>query len=311
MSKLSNALAMLDILSVKSIQTREELARALEISPRAVQRLKDDLELAGYDIVSQFGLGGGYSLLNKSQIKPRAFTSEEIRVLKQALSFLMNQDLGAFDSSTLKTLASLSTQLDDYGLQNIEHFQSIKLNVDPDTYHKHIRLLEEAIVSHSRVKIQYQKNHRERRAYVFEPYNLVIVNKFWYLLGNEYPSGRHLSLKINRMDTIDYEGSMFRFDVETSKKSVLSDFGYKIKPTYMECIIQNRDYLSEYIWGENQEIEWIDDHTFKMSVIFPNENAAKDFILQNGSGLTLIGPRELLDWHKKEIETIASRYACN
>ena len=48
MSRLTNALQMLDILSARSVVSLDELADTLEISTRAVQRLKDDLESVGY-----------------------------------------------------------------------------------------------------------------------------------------------------------------------------------------------------------------------------------------------------------------------
>lgn len=308
MSRLSNAISMLEILSTSGINSRESLAQSLEISPRAVQRLKDDLEMAGYSIKSHHGLGGGYELETKSQIKPRLFNEEEIRVLKNALSFLMNQDLSALDSTTQALLSKLATQFDDYKLPSIEHFQSIKLNIDPQLYQGNIRTLENAIREQKRTKIVYKKNHRETNTYVFEPYNLIVVNKFWYLVGNEYPNGRYLSLKVNRMEQVEILDKRYRFDEETSKKSVVSNFGYKINPVKLKCIITKRDYLSEYLWGEKQKITWIDDHKFELSVLFPNENAAKDFVLQNGSGIELIEPMSLIEWHQNEIKTILKQY---
>lgn len=308
MSKLASAISMLEILSSSTIVSRETLSQKLEISPRAVQRLKDDIQLAGYEITSVYGVGGGYRLNSRLQIKPRAFTEEEIRVLQKALSFLINQDLSALDNQSSKVIAKLVNQFDEYELPTIEHIQSIKLNIDPKLYQKHLRILEEAVQSQTRVKIRYNKNHRETNTYNFEPYNLIVVNKFWYLVGNEYPNGRYLSLKVNRMETIETLDEMYRFDEETSRKSAVSNFGYKIKPTHLKCLISNRDYLSEYLWGENQVIEWIDNHKFSLSVVFSNENAAKDFILQNGSSIEIIEPPHLIEWHKDEIQKILKQY---
>lgn len=308
MSRLSNAISMLEILSTSNVHSRDSLAQKLEISPRAVQRLKDDLEMAGYSILSHHGVGGGYELETKSQIKPRLFDEEEIRVLKNALSFLMNQDLSGLDSTTPKLLSKLASQFDDYKLPTIEHFQSIKLNIDPQLYQSNIRILENAISQQKRTKIVYKKNHHETNKYIFEPYNLIVVNKFWYLVGNEHPNGRYLSLKVNRMEAVEILDETYRFDEETSKKSAVSNFGYKINPVKLKCIITKRDYLSEYLWGEEQEIEWIDDHQFLLTVMFPNENAVKDFVLQNGSSIKLIEPLDLIDWHQKEIELILKQY---
>lgn len=307
MSRLSSAITMLEVLSTNQVVSRESLAELLEISPRAVQRLKDDLEIAGFDIGTKRGNGGGYYLVSNLDIVPSSFNDNEITVLKNALSFLSNQDLTPLHDDTYKLLAKLSNLIDGTKLPAIHQYQSIKLNVDPIKYQRHIRILEDAIHERREIVIKYNKNHREQNEYVFWPYNLIVVNRFWYLVGLEASTERFLSLKINRMEEITPLSRQFVFDRKIERKSAVSNFGYKIKPTYLKCIITNRDYISELIWGEEQMIEWIDDHSFEFSVIFPNENAAKDFILQNGSALKILEPLDLVQWRLDEISAILAQ----
>lgn len=59
MSKIYNALAMLDILSSKRKYTIKELSEKLELSPRMVRYYKEELERLGYYIESTTGVDGG------------------------------------------------------------------------------------------------------------------------------------------------------------------------------------------------------------------------------------------------------------
>lgn len=307
MSKLSNALVMLDVLSARSVVPLAELADLLEISERGVQRLKVELESVGYVINTIMGPGGGYMLETKTQIQPLAFASHERKLLKQAFSILLSQDNPTYGHDFVTVISKLSHQLDYSGTVSVSAFQSVKLNVDPIQYQKHLDLLEKAIEKHLRLDIIYNKNHREKRSYVFEPYELVIVNKFWYLLGYD-EKGRYLSLKVNRIHALTIRDEVFRYDEDTSSKHVFSKFGYKIKPVFAELEVFEQDYISEYIWGEHQEIIWLDDHRFILKVEFSNELAVKDFVLQGGSHVTVLKPDWLKAWIVDECHKITKLY---
>ena len=307
MSTIIKALDMIHILSSKNVVKLEELSQALELSTRSIQRLKNQLIDAGFDIQTLMGPDGGYRLENHAQIFPLAFEQDEIQLLKQAMSFVLNNDNQAFGAGLSKVLGKLSHQLDDQGITSIASFHSIQLNVDPKQYHEHIRLLEKSIKDTIKVSIEYQKNHQEQRSYLFEPYELVIVNKFWYLMGYD-SNGRYLSLKVNRLNSVELSNTTFRKDEQTNKKQSLGNFGYKIKPQTLKCIIENADYVSEYIWGENQSIDWVGPHKFILEVEFQNEKAVQDFILQQGSNLHILEPVEMIDWLKAELEMNLSKY---
>lgn len=62
MSKIYNALEMLDILSSKRKYTIKELSEKLELSPRMVRYYKNELERLGYYIESTTGICGGLSI---------------------------------------------------------------------------------------------------------------------------------------------------------------------------------------------------------------------------------------------------------
>lgn len=307
MSTIIKALDMIHILSSNNVVKVEALSQALELSIRSIQRLKSQLIDAGFDIQTIMGPDGGYRLESHAQIFPLAFEQEEIKLLKQAMSYVLSNDNQTFGEDLSKVLGKLSHQLDDQGMTSIPSFHSIQLNVDPKQYHEHIRLLEKAIKENLKVKVDYQKNHQEQRNYIFDSYEMVIVNKFWYLMGYD-DKRRYLSLKVNRLNSVELLSTTFLKDENTNKKQSLGKFGYKIKPQVLKCLIENADYVSEYIWGENQTIDWIAPHKFILEVEFQNEKAVQDFILQQGSKLKILEPTEMIDWLKSELQMNLSKY---
>lgn len=60
MSKVSNVVNLLKILSDGNYHKTEELAYKIEVSPRSIRAYKEDLEMAGIYIESKSGRYGGY-----------------------------------------------------------------------------------------------------------------------------------------------------------------------------------------------------------------------------------------------------------
>lgn len=307
MSKLTNALTMLNVLSARSVVGLDELSEMLEISTRGVQRLRDELESIGYQIETVKGPGGGYQLKSNAQIYPLAFSLEERKKVRQALSILLQQSAPSLGHDVVGAVSKLSNQLDYSDVSRTLSYQSVKLNVDVDLYQKHLQVIELACESHTRIKIAYQKNHQVLNHYTFEPYEVILVNQFWYVMGYDQ-KGRYLSLKVNRIVSIEVLDTQFRYDSDTSHREVLSEYGYKIKPVRVQLRVEGLDYLSEYIWGKYQEIEWIDHHVFLLSVEFPNELALKDFVLKGGSHIKVMKPSWLVTWILEELKQIERLY---
>lgn len=62
MSKLSNAINLITLLSDSEYSKIDELAYKLEVSKRSIRTYKNELEIAGIYIKSKTGRYGGYKL---------------------------------------------------------------------------------------------------------------------------------------------------------------------------------------------------------------------------------------------------------
>ncbi|GAA0769952.1 hypothetical protein GCM10008908_12030 [Clostridium subterminale] len=65
MSKTSNELIVLKVLSDGRIHSGKELANKVEVDERMIRTYIQDLELAGHYIISIRGRYGGYKLITK------------------------------------------------------------------------------------------------------------------------------------------------------------------------------------------------------------------------------------------------------
>lgn len=303
---LSNAIHMIQLLSLRNVVSVNELSEYLELTPRSIQRLKSQLVDAGFDIQTIMGPEGGYILKTRSNFFNLDLDFEELKLVRQGLQYLVQTDMVNPSPEFPLAISKLANQIDGYGIETISNFQTIRLNVNPEVYQAHISQLESAINLKQRVKIAYQKNHKVLNEYLFEPYEMVIVNKFWYIMGFD-ERNRYLSLKINRIQKITPSNDTFLKD-ESMSESSINKYGYRIKPVYLECIVTQGDFISEYIWGKHQSIEWFDDGSFKLCVEFQNEHAAKDFILKHGSKIQVLQPTEMIEWLKEELEKILTLY---
>lgn len=308
MSRLVETFQMLDILSSRNIVSIKELSETLGVNARTVQRIRDDLEYLGYRIETLYGPGGGYQLRNTSQVHPLAFTHEEAQHIRNGLKTLMSLQDTSYGSDFVLSIAKLHHQFDTKDdLVSVSAFKSVRLNVDGEVYHNHINQLEVAIEAHRRVTIEYQKNPRSQKQYIFEPYEMVLLDQLWYVNGYER-GGRQLSLRVSRIAHLIIRDDFYLVDDQYSSRSIMSEYGFRIKPVRIHVSISNRDYFSEYIWGEAQNIEWVDDTTYELQVTFPNELVAKAFVLEGGACMKVLEPKSLQTWIVDEAKNILQRY---
>ena len=80
MSKLSNALVMLQLLQNKRKYSIKELSEKLEVSPRMIRQYKDELEYAGIYIETIYGPYGGYVLNQDVRIPENYIKSKNIKL---------------------------------------------------------------------------------------------------------------------------------------------------------------------------------------------------------------------------------------
>lgn len=91
MSKISNALTMLELLNNGKKYTIRELSERLEVNDRTIRSYKDELEMAGIFIDTIRGPYGGYILNQKLLLPNRGFSKYDLQILKSIYKLVNNK----------------------------------------------------------------------------------------------------------------------------------------------------------------------------------------------------------------------------
>lgn len=310
MSRTKNTIRMLELLSFRRVVSLNELTSVLEVNPRTIQRMKDDLLELGYDIETIYGPGGGYRLIGTSDLNLGTFSDEDRKHILNGLNQLMDISNLTYTKDYYAAISKLNHHFDQSSqTTQIQTASSKVLNIeDPKQYLNNVSTIKDAIKRTKRIRIEYTNQKNETRQYLFEPYELYIVNQIWYVGGlNE--KGALRSLKLTRMTSCEIdENSTFRYDEPTAKMIKVDNYGFKIDPIRIKVKIQNKSYFKEYIWGENQVITDIDENTYHLEVTFLNRLSAESFLLEGGHHFTVLEPKSLQEWIQEEAKKVLGNY---
>lgn len=187
MSKISNTITMLNLLSTGRKYSILELSNILEVSPRMIRTYKEELEKAGIYIDSIMGPYGGYVLNRSIRIPERKFKKEDYEILDKYI-----------ESSTEKYEKEKLELLKDKirGIYIGSKSEEQELNLDYDIQTKY-NMLTRSIKLRKKVKILYYSFNTGENERIIEPAEMFLFKDGWYCaafceLRNDI---RHFELK--------------------------------------------------------------------------------------------------------------------
>lgn len=92
MSKITNTILMIKLLSNGRVYSVKELSEELGVTERMVRYYKEQLEMAGYIIESFKGPGGGYYINKNDMININYFNKYDLEVLDKVQSKISTSD---------------------------------------------------------------------------------------------------------------------------------------------------------------------------------------------------------------------------
>ena len=92
MSKITNTILMIKLLSNGRVYSVKELSEELDVTERMVRYYKEQLEMAGYIIESFKGPGGGYYINKNDMININYFNKYDLEVLDKVQSEISTSD---------------------------------------------------------------------------------------------------------------------------------------------------------------------------------------------------------------------------
>lgn len=170
MSKISNVITMMNLLSNGKKYSIEELSKVLEVTPRMVRIYKDELEKAGIYIDSIMGPYGGYVLNQSIRIPERKFKKEDYEILNQ---YIINNS----NADSKEKLENLKDKI--RGIYIGSQQEQRELNLNTETLTKY-NCLTRAIKERRKVKILYYSYNKGETERVINPAEMFLFKDGWY-----------------------------------------------------------------------------------------------------------------------------------
>lgn len=194
MSKISNVITMLELLSQNRKYSVEELATRLEVTPRMVRLYKEELEKAGIYIDTIRGPYGGYVLNQSIRIPSRKFKSSDYLLLEKVITLIDNPNLRS-------ELELLKDKVHGIYQGSINE----KAEIGKEEKNK-FNILSHAIKDKKKVEIIYYSYNKGENKRIIRPIDLYSYQNGWYVSAFcELRSDmRHFELKrIRKLKILD------------------------------------------------------------------------------------------------------------
>jgi predicted DNA-binding transcriptional regulator YafY len=186
-------------LQTRGQSTVDQLAHALEVSPRTIQRDLDALSLAGVPVYSIRGRGGGWALLPGYRSRLTGLTPSEVMSVFVGATAHVLADLG-LDASSDQAVSKLIAALPE-GTRREAEFARQRLLIDHAGWDDRreaphwLDLCREAVWEERRISITYADGEEP-----FEvcPLGLVAKSRTWYLVAAR-TDGRLRTYRLGRL----------------------------------------------------------------------------------------------------------------
>ena len=170
MSKVSNVITMLQLLSSGRKYSINELSNILEVSARMIRVYKEDLEKAGIYIDTIMGPYGGY-VLNQSIYMPlRKFKIEDTKLLDKYINNEKDEDIK-------EKLISLQDKIKGVYISSNDEAKELNLK---DEIGKKYNVLTRAIKEKRKVKILYYSYGKGENERIIDPIEMFLFQDGWY-----------------------------------------------------------------------------------------------------------------------------------
>src|SRR5262245_11702518 len=160
-STATRLITLIMLLQRQPNQSASQLAQALDVSVRTVQRYISMLDEMGIPIYAERGPYGGYALVRGYKMPPLIFTPEEAVAIYLGTSFLEEVWGRLYQEAARGALAKLDNVLPDEQRREVAWARramvAIGMNwADPDLSAPHLEMLRDAIHERRRVKMNYR-----------------------------------------------------------------------------------------------------------------------------------------------------------
>ncbi len=309
MSRVSNCLRMLFMLQARNGQLMKigEIAEKIEVSPRMVREYKSDLELAGIYIESISGKHGGYYAPQDCIIKVPRLNEEEISALSTAREYLARDPKYVFSREFNFAVDKIVTAGDipmNISESDTVYYQEDQIRSDIRNQKDKYQKISAAMIEKKKIEIVYFSNRNEKTYRIIHPYGLVAYKNAWYCIAFCQLRDEIRGFKLSRILDLEVLEEAFLMPKSFNLRDHVGKYQI-FKGDKMEVKIRVApplsNYVSERIWGDEQENSWDSEGYLIMSASMENTPELTAWILSLGSMAKVLAPDCLIETLKSEL----------
>ncbi|MEV0789240.1 WYL domain-containing protein [Kribbella sp. NPDC050459] len=311
-------------LQTRGRSTVAQLAAALEVSPRTVQRDLDALSLAGVPVYSIRGRGGGWTMLPDYRSRLTGLTPSEVMSVFVGATAHVLADLG-LDASSELAVTKLIASLPD-GTRREAEYARQRLLIDHAGWDdrretpRWLDLCRQAVWEERHLQITYgdttaagdgampDRDRRRRGPFVVAPLGLVAKARTWYLVAAR-TDGRLRTYRLSRLTSAELTDDTFTrpadFDLATYWARAQREFQAS-RPSY-PIVLKVRDHavrrfrpLQPMLPADN---DWWIIHT---DLENPHEACAA--VLAQAGAAQVVAPPELITMVREAARLVAGSH---
>lgn len=299
-------LSILIIISQKGLVTGKELAEHFEVSLRTIYRDIDKISEAGVPIAAEGGPGGGYYLMENYNLNNLFFNKKEMEPLiavMDNLKFLFGKN-AQFNDIVMKFEA----------VQDGEGTKQEKLSIDMSHFsmeqelRDYLFLINKAIEESRVLEFNYINRKMNNSLRVVEPIFIDFSDGQWYVIGFCRIRKDYRRFKLVRIRNMKLGVSFIKTTISKEELRKLFRMSYEKSSILATLEFTNKigESLSEYFTKD--KIKALEDGTYIVEDLFPDDDGLKKFILSFGSECEVIAPLKLRKDMQSYIKNIYSKY---
>lgn len=311
-------------LQTRGRSTVAQLAVALEVSPRTVQRDLDALSLAGVPVYSIRGRGGGWTVLPDYRSRLTGLTPSEVMSVFVGATAHVLADLG-LDASSELAVTKLISSLPD-GTRREAEYARQRLLIDHAGWDdrretpRWLDLCRQAVWEERHLKITYgdttaagdgatpDRERRRRGPFVVAPLGLVAKARTWYLVAAR-TDGRLRTYRLSRLTSAELTDDTFTrpadFDLATYWARAQREFQAS-RPSY-PIVLKVRDHAVRR-FRPLQPMHPAENNWWIIHTDLENPHEACAAVLAQAGAAQVVAPPELITMVREAARLVADSH---
>jgi predicted DNA-binding transcriptional regulator YafY len=296
-------------------QTAAQLAQALDVSVRTVQRYITMLDEIGIPVYAERGPYGGYALVRGYTMPPLIFTPEEAVAVSLGTSLLEEVWGRLYQEGARGALAKLDNVLPDEQRREVawarQNVLSIGTNwTDPNLSEPYLEQLHNAIRERRRVRMRYRSRSQEEAVERdVDPYRLVSRWGWQYCIGYCHRRQAPRTFRLDRVLTMALLDQTFAEVTDFNLQAYLAIDPF-FQPTVRARLrfgteaavvaLDNRAY-----W---ESLEEQPDGAVLVTFVAPDLDAAAGMVLRIGFPAAIVEPEALRELVRARARALAAHF---